>query len=64
MPGDPIVEEVRAAREAIFAECDYDLHKLMLRSRRVLKRWTGPVVTREDLARRRARASRRPARKA
>jgi hypothetical protein len=25
---DPIVEEVRAAREKLFAACDYDLDKL------------------------------------
>lgn len=28
MTGDPIVEEVRQAREAIFRRCDYDLGKL------------------------------------
>lgn len=26
---DPIVEEVRAAREELFAACDYDLNRLV-----------------------------------
>lgn len=53
---DPIVEEVRRAREEIFAECGYDLHRLMERYREVLKTWPGKVVTKEELLRdRRAR---------
>jgi len=31
MWNDPIVEEVRKNRQEIFAECDYDLHKLFER---------------------------------
>ena len=31
MWNDPIVEEVRKKRQEIFAECDYDLHKLFER---------------------------------
>jgi len=27
-PADPILDEVRAAREAIAKECDYDIEKL------------------------------------
>lgn len=30
---DPIVEEVRAAREELFAACEYDLEKLVARLR-------------------------------
>jgi len=30
---DPIVEEVRAAREELFAACEYDLDKLVARLR-------------------------------
>ena len=33
MWNDPIVEEVRKNRQKIFAECDYDLHKLFERER-------------------------------
>lgn len=48
---DPIVEEVRRAREEIFAECGYDLHKLLERDRQILKDWPGKVVTKEELLR-------------
>ena len=51
MRKDPIVEEVRRIREEIFAECDYDLNKLMERGREVLKHWKGKVVTKADLDR-------------
>lgn len=34
MWNDPIVEEVRRIRQEIFAECDYDLHKLFERERK------------------------------
>jgi len=30
---DPIVEEVRAAREELFAACEYDLNKFVARLR-------------------------------
>ena len=33
---DPIVAEIRAARERIAAECDYDIHKLYERGCEVL----------------------------
>ena len=33
IPEDPIVAEVRAIREAIFAECGYDLHTYFERAR-------------------------------
>jgi hypothetical protein len=48
---DPIVEEVHRARGEIFAECGYDLHKLLERCRDVLKDWPGKVVTKEELLR-------------
>ena len=50
MPRDPIVEEIRAAREKIAAECDYDNHKIYQRGCDVLKRWQGKVVSEEELA--------------
>jgi hypothetical protein len=60
---DPIVEEVRKAREEIFAECDHDLTKLMQRGRRFLRRWKGKVVTKADLQQQRsAQGARRSAR--
>ena len=46
---DPIVEEVRRIREELFAECDYDLHKLREKDRELMKRWKGKVITREEL---------------
>ena len=53
---DPIVEEVRKAREDLLAECHYDLAKLMRRSRRFLKGWKGKVVTKAELDKRRSAA--------
>lgn len=35
---DPIVEEVRAAGAKIAKECDYDIHKMFLRWRRLEKK--------------------------
>ena len=52
---DPIVEEVRKAREEIFAECDYDLKKLFLRCREWQRQWKGRVVTKAELDRQRKR---------
>ena len=49
MCDDPIVREVRAAREKIFAECGYDLHRVLQRDRELVRQWPGKVVTREDL---------------
>ena len=60
MREDPIVAEVRAIRERIFAECDYDLHKLIERGRDILKTWPGKVVTKEQLQKER-RESESPA---
>jgi len=50
---DPIVEEVRAAREKIAAECDYDFHKILLRGQKILERCQGQfkIVTKEELDR-------------
>ena len=53
---DPIVEEVRKARQEIAAECDYDLHKMIERGREFLKHWKGKVVTKAELDARRAAA--------
>lgn len=50
MCDDPIVAEVRAIRQQIAAECDYDLHKLYLRACEVQKNWKGKVATKEDVA--------------
>ena len=55
----PIVEEVRAIREKIFAECGYDIRKLIEREREILKRWKGKVVTKEQLMKERHRAGRK-----
>lgn len=55
MTKDPIVEEVRAARERIAAECDYDNHKIYERGWEILRRWKGKVVTREEWFRDRAK---------
>jgi len=52
---DPIVAEIRAAREQIAAECDYDFGKLLARAEEVLRNWPGRVVTREEVLRDRAR---------
>ncbi|MBM4049934.1 MAG: hypothetical protein FJ279_32965 [Planctomycetes bacterium] len=52
---DPIVEEVRAARQKIAAECGYDLKKILERDREVLKQWKGKVVTKEELMKQRGR---------
>ncbi len=46
---DPIVEEVRAARRKIAAQCDYDPKKLLRLAREVQKKWKGKVVTKGDL---------------
>ncbi len=46
---DPVVEEVRAIREQIAAECDYDLHKIFEMQREVQRTWKGKTVRKEDL---------------
>ena len=52
---NPIGAEVRAAREKIAAECDYDLHKICEYGREVMKKWQGKIVTPEEWFRERAR---------
>ena len=52
---DPIVEEVRAARQKIAEQCGYDLHRILERDREVLKKWKGKVVTRKELLKSRRR---------
>jgi len=56
MCDDPVVAEVRAARERLLAECGYDLHKVIEKSRRILKTWPGKVVTKEQLQKERREA--------
>ncbi len=51
MGKDPIVAEVRAAREKIAAECGYDFRKALEKDREILRRWRGKVVTRKELDR-------------
>ena len=46
---DPVVEEVRAIREQIAAECDYDLHKLFEMQREIARKWKGRTARRGDL---------------
>ncbi len=60
MCDDPIVAEVRAARERLLAECGYDLHKVIEKSRRILKNWPGKVITKEQFLKER-RESESPA---
>ncbi len=55
MCDDPIVAEVRAAREQFFAECDYDLRKVTERCREIVKNWPGKVVTKEQFLEERRR---------
>ena len=48
---DPIVQEVRAAREKIAAECNYEVDKLMEREKEVFERCKDQfkIVTKEEL---------------
>lgn len=55
MARDPIVEEVRRVRERIAAECGYDVHRLLLRQSRALKRWKGRVADPDELLKERER---------
>ena len=41
---DPIVDEVRAVRDKLAAECDYDINKIMERSRQNLMRSNATIV--------------------
>jgi len=42
---DPIVEEVRAARQKISEECEHDMHKLFERQRAAFAEWKGKKIT-------------------
>ena len=46
---DPIVQEVRRIREGLAGECDFDLHRIALRQKRMADRWKGKKVTYADL---------------
>jgi hypothetical protein len=41
---DPIVEEVRAARQAISEECGHDLHTFFERQKVVFAEWKGKII--------------------
>ena len=49
---DPIVEEIRAVREQIARECNYDLAEICARLRRNQDAHAGRLVRKEDIARR------------
>jgi hypothetical protein len=55
---DPIVQEVRRIRAKLAEECDFDLHRIALRQKRLADRWKGKKVTYEDLMASRPPASR------
>ena len=57
MVRDPIVEEIRKAREKIAAECNYDMHNILQRGHDILEGWPGKVTTKEELDRDRRRSS-------
>ncbi len=42
---DPIVEEVRAARQKISEECGHDMHKLFERQKAAFAEWKGMKIT-------------------
>jgi len=48
---EPIVAEIRAIREQIAADCDYDFHKMCQRGEEVLRQWNGKIVNKEELDR-------------
>ncbi|HEY4760362.1 MAG TPA: hypothetical protein VIH42_07275 [Thermoguttaceae bacterium] len=54
---DPIVQEVRSAREKIAAECNYDFDKIMEREKEVYERYKNQfkIVSKEELERLRRR---------
>ncbi|MGD0517379.1 MAG: hypothetical protein ABSA26_07570 [Thermoguttaceae bacterium] len=57
MFNDPIVQEVRTAREKIAAECNYEVDKLMEREKEVFERCKNQfkIVSKEELERLRQR---------
>ena len=56
---DPIVEEVRRAREELARECGYDLHKIMEKCQKTVQNWKGKKVTKEELIRGRKHTARK-----
>ena len=48
---DPIVKEVRAAREKIAAECDFDYHKILLRGQDICNKYKDQFkfLTKEEM---------------
>ena len=59
---DPIVEEVRVAREKIAEECHFSFGVAIERARRVQEQWEGPSVTKRDLTKARTPVSDQAAR--
>lgn len=47
---DPIVQEVRTAREKLWKECNYDLDQLFARLREKQKSHGLPIVTKTKLS--------------
>ena len=43
---DPIVEEIRAIRKQLAAECDFDVHKILARAREHEKKHPERIVYR------------------
>jgi hypothetical protein len=52
---DPIVREVRANRDKLAAKDGYDTGKMFQRQKRVLVRWKGRVLSKEQLDRERGK---------
>jgi hypothetical protein len=50
---DPIVQEVRAAREKIAIECDYDYHKIFLHGQNIWEHYKDrfKTVSKDELDR-------------
>jgi hypothetical protein len=50
---DPIVQEVRDAREKIAEECEFDYHKIFLRGEEIAKQYKNlfKFVTKDELER-------------
>ncbi len=53
MPRDPIVEQVRAARERLAKNCDFDIRKIIERAQQSQAKSANQVVSFEKKPRRR-----------
>jgi len=45
---NPILENVRRARDKFAAACDRDIHRISERMREITKQWKGKVVGEEE----------------